>query len=125
MIEQTCSEIAEKALDRQYALGMIVGIISVLSGWGITGLPEFFRKKKKMLTEMQYLIDRNDGIVTVADLVIAAKVSPEKATKFLVSFAQKLETEPEVESETGTRFYRFNNASQISKRLYLAKSKNG
>ena len=68
---------------------------------------------------MQYLIDRNDGIVTVTDLVIAAKVSPEKATKFLTSFARKLEIEPEVEEETGTRFYRFVNASQISKRLHL------
>ena len=116
MIEQACAEIAQKALDRQYFFGLLVGWLSCLIGWSMFNIPEFFSRKIKMIGQMQSLIERRNGIVTVTDLVVSAKVSPEKATKFLADFARKLEIEPEVEEDTGTKFYRFINAQEIAKR---------
>ena len=62
---------------------------------------------------MSKLAKYNKGIVTVLDLVAAAKVSPEKASKFSIEFARRLDIEPEVEERTGTRFYRFVNGDRI------------
>ena len=58
----------------------------------------------------------NQGIVTVLDLVDAAQVSPEKASKFLVEFARKMDVEAEVEESTGTVFYRFINSGRVLER---------
>ena len=113
MIEQTCAEIASKASDKGYIIGVISGSIITSSLWAIYNFPELFFKRKRMFAEVSRLTKYNKGIVTVLDLVTAAEVSPEKASKFLIEFARRLDVEPEVEESTGTRFYRFVNGDRI------------
>ena len=114
MIEQTCAEIADKALNKSYVIGYISGLLTISFSWGVFTLPELLFKKKKMFTAITSMSKYNKGIITVLDLVAAAEVSPEKATRFMIEFARKLNVEPEVEESTGTRFYRFVNGNQIS-----------
>ena len=100
-------------LDKSYIFGLLVGWISVLLSFGLVNLPELLSKRNKMFKEASNLTKYNKGIVTVLDLVVAAKVSPKKASKFLTKFARELEIEPEVDDNTGTIFYRFVNGDRI------------
>lgn len=115
MIEQACIEIADRARNQGYVLGMIIGIASVCITWYISTFPELMSKRNKMVKEIAKLTRHNKGVVTVYDLVAAAEVSPEKARKFLIELARKLDIEPEVEESTGTRFYRFVDGNRINR----------
>ena len=103
----------EQILDKSYILGLCVGWLSVLFSFGLVNLPELLSKRNKMFREASKLTKYNKGIITVLDLVVAAEVSPEKASKFLTKFARKLEVEPEIDENTGTIFYRFVNGDRI------------
>lgn len=116
MVEQTCAEIAQNALDKRYYFGLLVGWLSVLISFGLINLPELLTKRKKLFNETTNLTKYNQGIVTVLDLVAAAKVSPEKASKFLVKFAREMDIEAEVEESSGTVFYRFVNSDRVLER---------
>ena len=113
MIEQACVEIAEKASAKGYILEILAGGFSISFIFGLFNFPELFSKRNKMFRETSTLTKYNKGIVTVLDLVVAAEVSPEKASKFLTEFARKLEVEPEIDENTGTIFYRFINSDRI------------
>ena len=116
MVEQTCVEVAQNALQKGYYFGLLVGWLSVLISYGLINLPELLTKRKKLFNETTNLTKYNEGIVTVLDLVAAAKVSPEKASKFLVKFAREMDIEAEVEESSGTVFYRFVNSDRVLER---------
>lgn len=102
-------------LEKAYCLGILTGWFFTWFVIGIVKLPDLLGRRNRLLQKVKYLVDYRDGVVTIADLVLEAEISPEKAKKFLVNLAEKLEIEPEVEETTGVRFYRFVNGREISR----------
>ena len=76
-------------------------------------IPSSASKKSNLITCVKALIEQNNGIVTVTDLVLMAKVSPNKAKRFLSELASALQVEAEFDEETASKFYRFVGAKQI------------
>ena len=113
MIEQACTEIASKASDKDYIIGLITGSLTCSFLWWMISIPELFSKIKKIFREISSLTKHNEGIITVFDLVTAIEISPDKASKFLTKFARKLDIKPEVNDSTGTIFYRFISGDRI------------
>lgn len=110
------------AIEKAYYSGLFLGCVFTFFIFALVNFPELLSRRNKLLKEVKRIIDYRNGIVTVTDLVMEAEVSPEKAKKFLVDLANKLQIEAEVEPTTGTRFYRFINAkaiSQIKERKFL------
>lgn len=105
MVDPTCAEIADRALDIMLVKGMIVGLIVPFAIWMAYGLPEILGKRTRLISKLRYLKDKNKGIVTVTDLTLEAEVSPDNAEKFLKNFAQKTHTQADVDPLTGERYY--------------------
>ena len=63
----------------------------------------------------------HDGVVTVTDLVLKARISPQRATKFLEWLTNELDIPPQVD-DSGVIYYVFPKGSEIAQERRLAAS---
>ena len=116
------TEITKNLLEQRYYFGVISGWISIAVsywicyGWTLFGSSSSENRKKKLLDNLQNLIIENQGVVTIADLMLKSGVSFNKTQKFLKEFTQNLGIEAEVDEETGMVFYYFGSAKEIAER---------
>ena len=81
-------------------------------------LPNWHSRRKELLTQIDILACHS-GVVTVTDLVLKAKISPQRATKFLEWLTNELDIPPQVD-DSGAIYYVFPKGSEIAKERRLA-----
>ena len=115
-------ETTKNLLEQRYYFGVVSGWISIAItywlcyGWMLFGSSNSENRNKKLLDNLQNLINENQGVVTIADLVLKSGVSFNKTQKFLKEFTRNLGIEAEVDEETGMIFYYFSSAKEIARR---------
>lgn len=97
-----------------YALFFFLGLL-----WSWL-LPNWHGSRKELLTQIDILAC-HDGVVTVTDLVLKAKISPQRATKFLEWLTKELDIPPQVD-DSGAIYYVFPQGSEIASQRRLAAS---
>ena len=83
-------------------------------------LPDWHGRRKELLMQIDILAC-HDGVVTVTDLVLKARISPQRATKFLEWLTNELDIPPQVD-DSGAIYYVFPKGSEIAQERRLAAS---
>ena len=97
-----------------YYLGFLLGMLfTSVTYYLMLSIPSSASNKSNLIACVKTLIEQNNGIVTVTDLVLMAKVSANKAQRFLSKLASELQVEAEFDESTASKFYRFVGAKQI------------
>jgi hypothetical protein len=90
-------------------------------------LPEWGKKRKELAEKYRNLLSEvniaacHDGVVTVTDLVLRAKISPSEATEFLEKLTKELDIPPQVD-DSGAIYYVFPRGSEIASQKRLTAS---
>ena len=67
-----------------FGLGILYGwVLTALIYYLIGNIPQTASKRAALISGVETLIERNNGIVTAMDLVLMTKVSPKKAQRFI------------------------------------------
>lgn len=95
-------------------LSFLIGVVSSAISMGIIGV--FFDNRKQRYRDLvrwtEHLIDYKDQVVTVSDLVLKTKLSPEECRKFLDKFVVELDGEIKY-TESGKLYYQFPTAENL------------
>ena len=108
-------EAVRNLCNNPYYLGFLLGwLFTSVAYYLIYSIPSSASNKSNLIACVKTLIEQNNGIVTATDLVLMAKVSPNKAQRFLSELASELQVEAGFDEETASKFYRFVGAKQIA-----------
>lgn len=113
MLDKPAIAIAPEAYFLFCALCFLLGLF-----W--SGLfPDWGSKRRKLAEKYRQLLSDvdiatcHDGIVTVTDLVLRAKISPTEAEEFLQQLTKELDIPPQVD-DSGAIYYVFPKGSEIA-----------
>ena len=89
---------------------------------GFSLFPQRVSKRQRLAEQYRKLLSEvdiaacHDGVVTVTDLVLRARISPSEAEKFLQQLTKELDISPQVD-DSGAIYYVFPKGSQIASKL--------